>query len=87
MKINKELIKREIAGETILVPVGKTVYELNGLFALNSLGAFIWDRLPEAESGEELLRAVLEEYEVDEATARADVSEFLAKLREMGIID
>ena len=41
MKIKKELIKREIAGDTILVPVGKTVYDANGLFVLNELLGFV----------------------------------------------
>ena len=86
MKIKKELLKREIAGETILVPVGKTVYDSHGLFALNELGSFLWDLLPEAENEEALLAAVLREYEVDEATARTDILEFLDKLREMGIL-
>ena len=46
MNIKKELIKREFAGEAILVPVGKTVYESKGLFVLNELGNFIWDICP-----------------------------------------
>ena len=51
MEIKKELIKRDIAGDTVLVPVGKTVMENNGLFILNELGAFIWDMLPERGRG------------------------------------
>lgn len=86
MKIKKELIKRSIAGETVLVPVGRTVYEANGLFVLNELGDFLWERLPEAENEEQLLASILEEYEVDEQTARKDLRMFLAKLTEMGII-
>ena len=86
MKIKKELLKREIGGESFLVPMGKTVYDANGLFVLTELGAFIWDLLPQAESEEDLLRAILEEYEVDEATARADIAQYLEKLRTMGII-
>ena len=86
MKIRKELIRREIAGDVILVPVGGTVLENNGLFALNELGAFLWDRLESAEDEETLVQAVLAEYEVDEATARADTAEFLQKLREMEIL-
>ena len=35
MKIKKDLIKREFAGESVLVPVGKTVYDSKGLFVLN----------------------------------------------------
>lgn len=86
MKINKELVKREIAGDTILVPVGKTVYDSNGLFILNELGSFLWDRLQDAETEEELLQAILAEYEVTEAVARKDLSLFLDKLRDMGIL-
>jgi hypothetical protein len=86
MKIKKELLKREIGGESFLVPLGKTVYEANGLFVLTELGAFLWDRLPQAEDEEDLLRAILAEYEVEEATARADLAGFLNKLRTMEIL-
>lgn len=86
MKIKKELIKREIAGDTILVPVGKTVYDSNGLFVLNELGAFIWDLLPEADSEAELCEAVLAEYETTPQEAATDIAEFLQKLRQMDII-
>ena len=86
MIIKKELIKREIAGDTILVPVGKTVYDSNGLFVLNELGSFIWDLLPEAENEEAICRAILAEYEVSAEEAEKDVSEFLEKLKEMNIL-
>lgn len=86
MIVKKEMIKREIAGDTILVPVGKAVYDANGLFVLNELGAFIWDLLPEAESAEDICRAVLAEYEVTEEVAASDIAEFLDKLRGMGIL-
>ena len=86
MKIKKELMKRSIAGDSFLVPVGKTIYDSNGLFLLTEVGAFIWDLLPEAENEDQILAAVLAEYDVDEATARADISEFLAKLEKMDIL-
>ena len=86
MIIKKDLIKREIAGDTILVPVGKTVLDSNGLFVMNELAAFIWDLLPEAESEDAICEAVLAEYEVSAEEAAADIAEFLNKLREMEII-
>lgn len=86
MIIKKELIKREIAGDTILVPVGKTVLDSNGLFVMNELGSFIWDILPKADSEKEILDAVLQEYEVTSEVAAADITEFLEKLRSLNII-
>ena len=86
MTIKKELIKRDIAGDTVLVPVGKTVYESNGLFILNELGGFLWDLLPETENEDALVAAVLREYDVDGETARQDIAEFLDKLRQMNIL-
>lgn len=86
MRIKKELVKREIAGDTILVPVGKTVLDSNGLFVLNELGAFIWERLPQAASAEEIVERILNEYDVSEEEAARDVAEFLEKLQEMDII-
>ena len=86
MIIKKELIKRDIAGEVFLVPLGKSMYDSNGLFILTELGAFIWDLLPEAAGEEDIVKAVLAEYEGDEATARADIREFLKKLQDLQIL-
>jgi len=86
MIIKKELIKREIAGDTILVPVGKTVLDSNGLFVLNELGAFIWEILPSVETQEEICSAILAEYEVTPEEAAKDVAEFLEQLRKLNII-
>ena len=86
MIIKKELIKREIAGDTILVPVGKTIYDSNGLFVMNELGSFIWDLLPNVETEEEILKAVLAEYEVSQEEAAKDIAEFMDKLKQLDII-
>ena len=86
MTIKKQLIKRTIGDDTVLIPVGKTVLESNGLFMLNELGSFIWDILPKVENEEEICQAVLAEYDASAQQVAADVSEFLNKLREMNIL-
>lgn len=87
MKIKKELIKRDIAGDTILVPVGKTVYDSNGLFVLNEVAAFIWDVLADCETQDDIVAEILKEYEVSKEEAEKDTAEFLDTLRKMQIID
>lgn len=87
MNVKKELIMREIMGENVLVPNGKTVFENNGLFMLTETAAFIWKILPDVKNEDEILKAVLSEYEIGEEEAKKDIDEFLEKLREMKIID
>ena len=86
MKIDKEFILREIAGDYVIVPTGKTALEFNGLITVNELGAFIWKKLQQDVTEDELIQDILEEYEVDEETARHDVEEFLNKLTECKIL-
>ena len=87
MEIKKEMILRTIAGESILVPAADVVLDLNGLFMLTETGAFIWGVLPDVKTEDEIVDKILDEYDVDRETAQNDVSEFLAKLRNFGIID
>lgn len=87
MKINLEFVTREVAGEYLLIPVGKTTLDLNGMMTLNEVGAFLWEKLPEAENEAALVDAVLAEYEAERSEVEQDVSEFLSKLRELKIID
>lgn len=87
MNIKKELILREIAGENVLVPCGKTVFSDNGLFMLNEVGSFIWKILPSVSNEEEIIERILEEYDIESEKAKVDVENFLASLRNLEIID
>lgn len=88
MKILKRLIKRNIAGDIILVPVGDASLEIKGLIiTLNETGEFLWDALEKAENESALAAMLAAEYDVNTATAEADTKVFLQKLKELGIIE
>ena len=87
MKLNYEFALREIMGEYILVPVGESALRFSGMITTTEVGAFLWRHLPEVHREEELVRLVIEDYEIDRETAEADIGEFLQKLREMGILE
>lgn len=86
MKIKREFVLREIAGDILLVPTGKTALDLNGMLTMNSVGADIWKMLPEVESEDEIVSRLLEEYEAEPEQVKNDVAEFLDKFRELGIL-
>ena len=85
MKVSKDLIVRDIAGEFILVPVGAAV-RFNGLITMNAVGQFLFQLLQEERTLEELARSVTAEYDVSYETACADCEEFLQQLREIGAL-
>lgn len=85
MKLKDGYILSEIAGKTVAVPTDGDL-DLNTMLALNETGAFLWNRLQNETSEDELVDALLEVYDVDEATARRSVNAFVRKLKENGII-
>ncbi len=87
MKIKKGYMVRDIADTHIVVPVGERVIDFKGIMTLNETGYFLWNKLTDGISYDDLLKALLDEYEVDEATARADLDEFLGVARENGVIE
>lgn len=86
MKIKLEFVLREIAGDILLVPAGKTALDLNGMLTLNEIGAEIWRMLPQVQGEEEIVERLLCEYDAEPARVRADVAEFLERLRDLGIV-
>jgi hypothetical protein len=87
MRIKKELIMREIAGDVILVPVGQTILENNGLFLLNEISGRIWELLQAGKSAEEISAVLVEEYEAPAPVIRQDLEEFLDTLVAHGILE
>ena len=86
MKIVKEFILREIAGECVLVPTGATSQEFNGMITVSDTARFIWENIEKAGDLEEI-QMVLDTYEIDEETARRDTIAFIAALLENGFIE
>ena len=85
MQLKEGFILRSVAGETVVIPSGETL-ELNMMITLNETGKFLWERLEKGVEVDELVAALLQEYEVDEETAKAHVTRFVGKLNENGFL-
>ena len=86
MKTNKLYICREIAGEALLVPVGEETKKFNGMISLTGISSFIWSQIDSSKDIDELVARVLEEYEIDEDTARKDIMEFLKECQDRSLV-
>lgn len=87
MRIVPGFLLRRIAGETVAIPSGDAAHRLSGLIALNGSGEFLFELLQTEQTEQSLTEGMLDRYEIDEETARQDVAEFLAMLRESGLLD
>lgn len=86
MQVKSGFILREIAGSFIVVPVGERVKEFNGVINLNSTGVFLWKQIEKEITEEGLVKALLDEYDVDEERAKKDVKIFMEKLTEAKLL-
>ncbi len=80
MRINKEFVLREIAGDYVIIPTGQTVLEFNGLITVNEVGVVLWNMLQNEVTEDQLVEGILKEYDVEEEVAREDIREFLDRL-------
>lgn len=87
MKIKDGFKLREVAGNFIVVATGKASKEFNGMINLNETGAFLWKKLENNANEEDLVKALLEEYDVTEDVAKKGVKSFLDKVIGAGFIE
>ena len=87
MKARKGFILRNLAGEYVLAPVGDQVKAFDSLLLMNELSAFIWEKLQRDVSRQELISAILDDYDVDAETCARDLDAALEEMRETGILE
>lgn len=87
MKIRKGFVLRNVVDEFIIMPTGDNIAQFEGAVVLNEVSAFIFRQLENAVSREDVLSAMLNEYDVDEQTAEKDLDALLEQLEVMGILE
>lgn len=84
MKIKNGFSLYQVGGSYVVVPDGETPLDFNGMVTLNETGAFLWKLLEGERTREQLVEALLEEYDVSPKQAKQSVDCFAAELEENG---
>ena len=87
MKIKSGFIVKEIAGQYVVIALGAASKIFNGIIKLNDSGKFIWDKLVVGADKDDIVNALLEEYDVDRTVAEADVDKFIDELKGANILE
>lgn len=88
MKAKKGFKLRNVCGENIIVADGIQNIDFSRIISMNESAAYLWKNIQETEFDPgKLVSLLLEEYDIDETTARADVEQLIKKWKEAGIIE
>ena len=82
MKINRDFTSQKVGGSYVAVAVGEISKTFHGMIRLNDTGAFLWKQMSERDcTEEELVEALLAEYDIDRETAAGDVRRMIDGLK------
>lgn len=88
MKLRSGHILRKVCGQTFVVMVGEENVDFSKVISLNESLVVLWERMEQGEfTVEDLVKVLMQEYEVDEATATQDVEAVLEDFRKEGLIE
>ncbi len=82
-----EVVSREIAGETILVPISGKLADMQRIFSLTPVASYIWGRLDGERSLEIIIQDVTDNFDVEHTEAENDLGEFVGELLKAGLIE
>ena len=83
---NEDFIFRKIVDETVLIPIHKDIADMDCIYTLNDVGAFIWEQLGNPQTQTELQAAVLDAYAAEPDVVLAELQTFLDEMSDIGAI-
>ncbi len=87
MKLKEGFVLKIVGENYIVVPVGAQTVDFRCMITLNETGAFLWEKLAKESDANDLVQALLAEYDVTEERAGQDVEAFIRALRENGLLE
>ena len=85
MRIRDGFVLRTVSGQTVVLPVAGDL-NLNMMIKLNETGRFLWERLREETTIDNLVSDVLKCYDIEESVARGYVEAFVKELEKNGFL-
>jgi hypothetical protein len=87
MQIKKDFTIQKVGGSYVAVAVGESSKTFHGMIRLNETGAFLWNLMAEKDCSEnDLVDAILAEYDVDREIVMADVRRIVETLAQNEIL-
>lgn len=86
MRLKDDFILHNTGEDFVIIATGEATKNFNGIIKLNNMGGEIVGLLANDISEEEIIKAIVEKYEVEYETAKEDILNLLNSLRKAGVI-
>jgi len=83
----EDVVSREIAEETILVPVRGRLADMQKIFSLNPTAEFVWKNLDGKKKLVDILNALIDRFDVAKDEGEKDISDFVNELMNADLIE
>lgn len=87
MKIKEGFLVSHVGGENIVIATGELSRSFKNMITLNDSGEFIWQILEKGAELSDIVKALTDEYEVDEKTARESAEKFIDSLKKADVLE
>lgn len=87
MKTSKQFVLREIAGDTLLIPVGENPSAPQGMILLNAISLLIYQGIDAGNDLHTIVEDILHRYDVEKEQALSDAKEAISQMEHLGIIE
>ena len=88
MKTKKGFVLRNVCGENIIVAEGKENIDFTKIISMNETAAYLWKNVEGKEfDSDTLMSLLINEYDVDDATANKDAKNIAKQWIEAGIAE
>jgi hypothetical protein len=84
---SERMVARRISGELLLVPLAGRGTDVDAIYSLNRVAAFVWELLDGVRSDRQVVEAVVEHFDVSAERGTADFEGLMRDLLQIGAVE
>ncbi len=87
MKIKDSFVLRKVADTYVVLPLLDPAINFDGMLSINETGVLLWEKLETGATRDQLIKTLIDEFDVTEQTAACDVDAFIDTLSKVGCLE
>ena len=87
MKLKRGFVVKDVAGKKYAVATGEVARSFKGMLKLNEMGTIVFTLLQQSTTEEEIVQAIMQEYDAPHDLVMSDVKNFIYQLRSINVLE